>query len=466
MASLFEGDAAVVRILDPGAGTGALFAALAERLMSRADRPRSIEVVAYETDRNVLPYLEATIELCRHRCEEAGVAFQGTVRDQDFISAATGRLRDALFASAQDSFTHVILNPPYKKINSGTQTRRNLNAAGIETSNLYAAFVWLAACLARPGGEITAITPRSFCNGPYFRRFRKALLGLIDLRRIHMFESRKEAFADDSVLQENIIFHGVRDERQRATIQISVSRGSTFDDMQVREIPFLDVVVPGDSDAFIHLAEADDSRQVMEGMSRFHTTLADLGLEVSTGRVVDFRSRGFLRNDPEPGTAPLIYPCHFQEGFVRWPLREAKKPNAIVSCDRTEDLLLPAGYYVLTKRFTAKEERRRIVGAIYDPTRVDASLVGFENHLNYFHCRGCGLPVDLARGLAVFLNSSLLDRYFRSFSGHTQVNATDLRKMRYPLREQILRLGRPMKTVLPDQERIDAVLEKVCKENE
>ena len=200
----------------------------------------------------------------------------------------------------------------------------------------------------------------------------------------------------------------------------------------------------------------------MECMSRFEATLTDLGLEVSTGRVVDFRDRELLRRDPESGTAPLIYPCHFEGGFVRWPFTGGKKPNAIVLSEtRPKSLLVPSGYYVLTKRFTAKEEHRRIVGAIYDPTRIDAPLVGFENHLNYFHSRGRGLSPDLARGLAVFLNSSLLDRYFRLFSGHTQVNATDLRKVRYPSREQMLRLGREMRTVLPDQQKIDAAVEKV-----
>ncbi len=280
-----------------------------------------------------------------------------------------------------------------------------------------------------------------------------------------MFESRKEAFADDGVLQENIIYHGVRSEPQHVTVKISVSRGSLFSAMQVREVPFREIVVPGDSDAFIHLAEADDGQQVMERMSRFAATLADLDLEVSTGRVVDFRAREFLRQNPEPGTVPLVYPCHFEDGFVRWPLHGAKKPNAIASLDETRDLLIPAGYYVLTKRFTAKEERRRIVGAIYDPTRIDAPRVGFENHLNYFHAKGRGLPADLARGLAVFLNSSLFDRYFRLFSGHTQVNATDLRKMRYPCRTELLELGREMKAGLPDQERIDAALEKVRGQN-
>jgi len=465
MASLFETNVPVARILDPGAGSGSLFAALIEQLISKPSRPECIEVVAYEIDQNIVPHLEKTIELCRQLCAETGVAFQGIVRCEDFISAAVGQLHDNLFAAAQDSFTHVILNPPYKKINGETQTRRILNSAGIETSNLYAAFVWLAACLTRPGGEIVAITPRSFCNGPYFRRFRKALLGLVNLRHIHTFESRKQAFADDSVLQENVIFHGIRNEDRRGTVRISVSIGLGFRDMQVREVPFQEVVVPDDGDAFIHLIERDDGRQVMERMSRFGTTLAELDLEVSTGRVVDFRAREFLRKDAEPGAAPLIYPCHFEDGFVHWPLKGAKKPNAIACSDQTEDLLVPAGYYVLTKRFTAKEERRRIVSVIYDPTRIDASFVGFENHLNYFHSRGRGLPPDLARGLAVFLNSSLLDRYFRLFSGHTQVNATDLRKVRYPSREQMLRLGCEMKTTLPDQGRIDAAVERAHSEN-
>lgn len=465
MASLFEREVPIVRILDPGAGTGALFAALTERLISRPHRPRSIEVLAYETDRNIVGHLEATVGLCRELCAQTGVAFQGIIRCEDFISSAVSQLRENLFAAMQDSFTHVILNPPYKKINSDTRTRRLLSTAGMETSNLYAAFVWLAASLTRPSGEIVAITPRSFCNGPYFRRFRKALLGLVDLRHIHMFESRKEAFADDGVLQENIIFHGIRNEAQERTVRISVSKGPVFNESQVREVPFHDVVFPDDSDAFIHLSEADDARQVMADMSRFTATLPDLGLEVSTGRVVDFRAREFLHQDPEGGTAPLVYPCHFENGFIRWPLRGGKKPNAVLLSDETKDLLVPSGYYVLTKRFTAKEERRRIVGAIYDPTRIEAPWVGFENHVNYFHSKGRGLPRDLARGLAIYLNSSLFDRCFRLFSGHTQVNATDLRKMRYPSRKQILKLGRELKARLPDQERIDAALEKVHSEN-
>jgi adenine-specific DNA-methyltransferase len=458
MASLFEGEPRRIRILDAGAGAGALFGAAVAEFCSRNKLPDSIEVVAYETDGRLAPHLERTMDLCRQACTESGIHFQGTIIFEDFVFAAAGQIDSGFFRRPGLSFTHAILNPPYKKIRNKTDTRTLLENAGLETSNLYAAFVWLAALLLGPEGELVAITPRSFCNGPYFRRFRAALLDMMSLRRFHLFESRRKPFGDESVLQENVIFHAVRTKPQFGRVCISVSEGPDLETPVVRTVPFTQVVLPGDRDAFIHLVENDEGSWVTERIARFRTTLAELGLEVSTGRVVDFRARGYLRAVPEQQTVPLVYPRHFENGFVRWPNPKIKKPDAIVSSGQTRELLVASGYYVLTKRFTAKEERRRIVAAVYDPTRISASLVGFENHLNYFHAKGQGVPPGLARGLALYLNSTLFDRHFRLFSGHTQVNATDLRKCGYPSRTELLRLGSRIKNRMPDQETIDAIL--------
>ena len=465
MAGLFERNIEKVRILDAGAGAGVLFAAAVEGFISRERHAQSVEVVAYENDELMLPYLEDTVGRCEAACREASIAFHGEVRAKDFVAVGVALTEEGLFAGHTESFTHAILNPPYNKINGQSDTRKLLDEAGMEVSNLYAAFVWLAAKMLEPGGELVAITPRSFCNGPYFRRFRVALLDMIALRRIHVFESRKKAFGDDDVLQENVIFHAVRSRRKSKHVTISSSEGSDFNRLNVRRVPYEHVVLPHDRDAFIHLVLNDDDENVMHQMRRFGTPLGELGVEVSTGRVVDFRAREHLRLQPEKGTAPLVYPCHFENGFVRWPVESEKKPNAIVSSERTRDLMVTAGHYVLTKRFSAKEERRRVVAAIYDPQRIRAPLVGFENHLNYFHAGGEGLSSNLAKGLAVYLNSSLFDRYFRLFSGHTQVNATDLRKMRYPSGEQLIQLGAHVKNRIPDQEAVDAILEMVYKSN-
>jgi adenine-specific DNA-methyltransferase len=202
MASLFEGEREHVRLLDAGAGAGILFAACVESLLSARRLPLSIEVVAYEDDRLALPYLKEALEPCESACGRAGVSFRGEIRSEDFIAAAIAQTAESLFTVRRERFTHAILNPPYKKINGQSPTRRLLDKAGIGVSNLYVAFVWLSALMVEPGGELVAITPRSFCNGPYFRDFRVKLLHLLSLRHIHVFESRKKAFKDDEVLQE------------------------------------------------------------------------------------------------------------------------------------------------------------------------------------------------------------------------------------------------------------------------
>ena len=158
---------------------------------------------------------------------------------------------------------------------------------------------------------------------------------------------------------------------------------------------------------------------------------------------------------------PLIYPCHLQRGFVEWPNGDTRKPNALALGPRADDLLIPTGHYVLVKRFSAKEERRRIVAAVYDPARVPSDRIAFENHLNYYHLRGAGLPAPVAKGLAAFLNSTLVDSYFRHFSGHTQVNAMDLRSLRYPAWDGLAALGGRIGESFPAQEELDRLVEDV-----
>ena len=58
--------------------------------------------------------------------------------------------------------------------------------------------------------------------------------------------------------------------------------------------------------------------------------------------------------------------------------------------------------------------------------------MAFENHLNVIHRDHAPLHRPEAQALAEFLNSNLVDTYFRMFSGSTQVNATDLRRLRFP----------------------------------
>ena len=444
MASLFKTRPNEIRLLDAGAGDGALTAAFVKSVCANRDWPKRIFVSAYELDEAILPRLWRTLQSCRLDCGRSGIEFSAEVLNEDFIEAAVSLVRRDLFGVAKTPFNAAILNPPYRKINSDSRTRHLLRESGIETTNLYTGFLALATKLLCDDGEMVAICPRSFCNGPYFKPFREKLLDTMSLRRLHVFDSRSAAFQQDNVLQENIIVHAVKSAKKPRSIIISTSSGESGSDVMERACSYTDVVSPGDTDLFIHLMTAESDEAVRRKIMRFTTPLGKLGLEVSTGRVVDFRAKQFLVRDAENGTAPLIYPCHFNGGFVYWPKPGGRKPNAIRESKRTQALLVQNAIYVLVKRFTSKEERRRVVACIYDPDRIHAERVGFENHLNYFHARGHGLPMDVAKGLTVFLNSTLVDVYFRQFNGHTQVNATDLRNLRYPTRSQLESVGRKM----------------------
>lgn len=432
MASFLQSVPDVIELLDAGAGKGALTAALIARLLEGTSKPKQVAVTAYEIDSSLIAPLRERLNFCQQGCEGLGVEFQSRIINDDFIGAVVPLLRSDLFSLGDPVFNLAIVNPPYRKLPSDSSTNHLLRSIGIETSNFYAAFITLISRLLKPGSELVAITPRSFCNGPYFKAFRLELLRSMSLRRLHLFDSRSAAFGKDSVLQENIILHAVKSEPQVPRVILSRSNGREGGRVTERCVPFDEVVLPYDSERFIHIGANESNNDTRTSIESFVDSLTDLELSVSTGRVVDFRARDFLRKLPGVDTAPLIYPTHFNGRYVGWPKQESRKHDAIMISSKTRGLLVPKGFYVLVKRFSSKEEKKRIVACVYDPNLIDAAWVGFENHLNYFHSNGQGLSETLALGLAAFLNSAPVDQYFRQFSGHTQVNATDLRRFKYP----------------------------------
>lgn len=442
-------DTGTFRILDPGAGSGALTAAIVERVLRRAPA-LAVEVVAVEADPTVVGFLRATLDDCQTAAIAAGTRLASHLVQGDYIELTTGIARNQ--GPLAEPFDLVIMNPPYSKLAANSVQRAAVRAEGVDCPNLYAAFLALGAHALTDGGQLVAITPRSFMNGPYFEAFRKHLLGLVALDRIHTFESRSTVFSDTGVLQENVILSGTR-AGERGTVELATSTGA-HDVATVETVPYTAIVNPGDTHQFIRLVPEAD-RAIADLMAAMPAALSDLELTASTGRVVDFRSRDLLREGPGKATAPLIYPGNLTGGDVQWPkaIRKAQALD-ISDPDMAARLLMPAGCYVLVKRFSSKEERRRVVAAVWRGDEAPA----FENHLNVFHHSGGGLEPELAVGLSYWLNSTTVDRYFRTFSGHTQVNATDLRTLRYPPLSALRALGQAYPIALPEQALIDAAV--------
>ncbi|MFI1851795.1 Eco57I restriction-modification methylase domain-containing protein [Streptomyces sp. NPDC020480] len=450
--------AAPIRLLDPGAGAGSLTASVVSRIL-REHPQAQINVTVCENDPQLHKTLSATLEDCASTAKAAGGRVETTLVKDDFITWAT---EDAgLFGEDRGPYDLVVMNPPYKKLAANSRERRAVAAACTETSNLYSAFMALGIHLLAPSGQLVAITPRSFANGPYFRPFRKYLLDRMHIDRVHLFESRNKVFADTDVLQENVIFSATRtDTSDRGPIIVSSSH-SYGGSIRSRSVEYSEMVNPEDGEHFIHISADEEDAQLAATHANLPATLTQIDCQVSTGRVVDFRSKEHLRANPEEGAVPLIYPLHMRNGGIHWPVPGAKKNNAIMLTPDTHKMTFPSGYYVVVKRLSSKEEKRRVVATVFDPEVTPDPRIGFENHVNVFHRSGAGLPKDVARGLCFWLNSTLLDRLIRRFSGHTQVNATDLRNLRYPSEAQLQAIGGEwIEDGWPDQEKLDDLVER------
>lgn len=457
MASMLNYDKEQIKILDPGAGVGSLFAACIDEILRRDFKPKEISVTAYEIDDSLYEYIKNVFEICGNACKEKGIKFSAELIEKDFIIDSTERL-GGLFSSTPSYFNCIIMNPPYGKINVDSKIHRILENSGMDNTNFYSAFVSIAEHLLEKNGELVSITPRSFCNGLYFKPFRIQFLQKMNIIRIHMFNSRHISFRDDKVLQENIIMYATKDRNNLSkSIIISSSDGPEDDLISIQEVDKNKVISPNDPEMFIRIVPDQIEGKIAKNMESLKHTLTDLGLQVSTGKVVDFRALEHIAYKSSANTVPLIHPFNLQNGYVVWP-SDQKKPGNIKVVAETKSLLVSKGNYVLTKRFSTKEEPKRVVAAVYDSNKINAPHIAFENRINYYHSNGRGIDIYLANGLSIFLNSTFLDSYFRQFSGHTQVNATDLRNIKYPSLEQLKVLGRHISGNYPNQQEIDEMV--------
>ncbi|MCX7427500.1 MAG: Eco57I restriction-modification methylase domain-containing protein [Planctomycetia bacterium] len=425
-----------VRILDPGAGVGTLSAAVCERVL-RQESPRRLVFELWENDPRLIPLLERTMSRCRDSLRDSGHEMEFVVRIDDFVLA---NARKSLFETGPHSSFHLtILNPPYFKLRKESPHARAMGHVVHGQPNIYALFMAAAADLLLPGGEMVAITPRSYFNGPYFKRFRKWFFDRMTARHVHVFESRTEAFKGRAVLQENVILHAEKG-GEPSDVVLTTSFGRDLVDLENSAVAYEKIIDNSSGDHVVRVSTSRLEHEIIEVMDRLPQRFRSLGFEISTGPVVTFRSTEFLRHERSSDTAPLLWMHNVRPFVTRFPSKNGKPAHIEIS-PASKKLLVPAQTYVLLKRFTAKEEKRRLVAGIMNAGDSYSEWVGLENHLNYIYRKGSDLTRTEAFGLAAFFNSALVDRYFRAISGNTQVNATEIRGLPLPDEETLIRIG-------------------------
>lgn len=455
-------------ILEPAIGSGVLVCAVVERLI-KEQKPIEIWLTAYEIDQELCEVSRKILEIICQQAEKQKIKIHWQVFQEDFILARLPQRQPSLFGStniAQKEFNFVISNPPYFKLSTVDQRVKASIGKLNGHTNIYTLFMALSTKLLTPKGKASFIVPRSFCSGAYFSEFRRDFLKNVTPLAIHLFQSRNNVFKDDEVLQENVIFSFEKNSESKnhrywaGTVNISTSANeSSLDQAVSRRVPFRYFLGDHNGMLFFRLPTGALDEQILEAVDRWDGSFEKYGFQVSTGRVVPFRAKQLLKEQArlDNKTVPLLWMQHIKPYRVEYPISNFKKPQAISLDDPS--LLMPSANYVLLRRFSAKEDRRRIIAAPFIKEQFNHDQIGFENHLNVIFRRKGILSTHEALGFSAFLNSAIVDRYFRIVNGNTQVNASEIRTLPLPPLEVIKEVGKKVESIeTPKSEQVDNII--------
>ncbi len=458
MANLYEipADKQCVTVLDAGAGSGILSCAFIEWL-EQFDTIREIELTCYENDRNVLELLKDNLEYCKKHSTKA---IKYKIQTENYITSQYLDFNYMLGGNPNPpKYDYVIGNPPYMKIPKDAPEATAMPGVCYGAPNMYFIFAAMGLFNLKDDGEMVYIIPRSWTSGAYFKRFRQYFLTEGKLEHIHLFVSRDKVFDKEDVLQETIVVK-VRKTRVNPTqVKITSSKSNKdFDELTSLTVPY-DLVVSGE-DYYVYLVTDAEEVAVLQQLHKFNRTLPDIGVKMKTGLTVDFRNRDILRDKEEDGAIPLFYSQHIKQGKVQFPIQ--KEHEYVVTEQR--GLMQDNKNYLFVKRFTAKEEPRRLQCGIYLAKNYPQyTKISTQNKINFIDSLLGGMSECLVYGLYVLFNSTLYDEYYRILNGSTQVNSTEINSMPVPDIESIQEMGRKlMKSKDLSERNCNLILEGYC----
>lgn len=425
-------------ILDPGAGTGILAAALIERICTEAKKCKQIFLTCYENNEAFLPMLKDNLERIRKKCRhDHDVRLFITVYEENYITCSREHYTVHFFQRVEDTFDYIICNPPKELCEKGSEEAAAIG--GISTVKAHSAllFAETAKRHLEEGGQLVIMMPTTIASATEMRPFRLSLFGAMPLTGVHLFIGKQKNARRAIPLKKECIL-ALRKGEAPETVQIyaSADHGARTEALAPLKYGF---VVDKDGRGLTLPKSAEDANIVLY-INRFPETLDSLGLRMRTGLVLDNRCGGLLFNDPVKGTIPLLRPAAIRNGMVEFPSAVAKQYIAPMS----EALIQPNKNMLLIKRVPAKRDERFLNAGIYLAARLPTyRFISTHNKLNFIDAKEKGgeICARLLLGLFALLNSTIYDRYISIVSKSKQINAKEFKELPLPPRYLIENIG-------------------------
>lgn len=431
-----------INVLDPGCGTAILTCALIENILKTKAKIKIINLVAYETDVELIPFSQQILTYLKEWLLKQGIIFQYILHIHDFVLDNAKALKKDYNG---DKFDIIISNPPYFKLKKDDKKTIAAKELINGQPNIYSIFMGLSAKLLSENGELIFITPRSFASGNYFKAFRVLFFNTVQIDKIHLFNSRKDTFNRDKVLQETVVVKAIK-ENINPNKNVLISSCIGINDIFNPTIKYFKHSVLIDlnsSEKIFHLPTNEKDENILDLVFSWKNVIDDFNIKISTGPVVSFRAIEFIQNtyDKDNNIAPLFWLNNVNKMILEWPKQLENKGQFIKISRTSKSMLVPNKNYILLRRFSTKDDKSRLIAAPYFCNYFGSDFIGIENKVNYIYRKDGHLDRNEVVGLCGLLNSELFDSYFQIFNGNVNVSATELRVMKFPPLEKIKEIG-------------------------
>ena len=427
-------------ILDPGAGTGILSAAVIERICKECKNCRQIFVTCYENDPLYLPHLKDNLERIRKKCRhDYDVRLFSTVYEENYLTESKNHYTVTFYGQTEDKFDLIICNPPselYDKISPEAEAVGGVTQLKIGAQYLFAKML---ARHVEEGGSAVVMLPSTVASASSLVNFRREMAERLSLEAIHLFVGKQKNKSRAIPIKKNVILAYGNCEKP-ARVKITTSTDSASPD-SIQCLPELDYSFVVDAeDGSLTLPKSVEDTKIVKYISALPETLTTLGLKMSTGLVIDSRCEGLLFSEPIKGTVPLIRPAALEGGAVSFPRPIKKQYIAAVS----SNLVQRNKNMIMIKRVPAKSDDRFLNAALYMAAQLPAyRYISTHNKINFIDVKDKNLemPARFAYGLFAILNSTIYDRYLSIVSKSKQINSKEMRSLPLPPRNIIENIG-------------------------
>ena len=425
-------------VLDPGAGTGILSAAVVEEICKRAPECKQIFLTCYETEKEFIPMLEDNLERIRKKCKhDYDVRLFVSIYEENYIVDAKNHYTITFFDTVEDKYDIIISNPPTdlcEKNSDEAESAGGVTQLKINTAYLFAR---TAARHLEEGGQLVMILPTTYATASQITTLRREISEKLAVTALHLFVGKQKNQKRAIPLKKNFII-AYKNAEKPEEISVTSSVGDGKDITSVQNIPYKLIV--DEKGGKLTLPKSLEDTRIVRYISEFPETLSSLGLKMSTGLIIDSKCEGLLFTEPMNGTVPVIRTASIVGGQTVFPQPIKRQYLAPVN----PSLVQKNKNMIIIKRVPAKSDERFVNSAIYLASQLPAyRYISTHNKINFIDTKdkNSEMSARLAFGIFALLNSTIYDRYISIISKSKQINSKEMRDLPLPPKHIIENIG-------------------------